>query len=185
MSLLKIHSVSIIATPEQGYEFSIWTGTSLTGNSITIQVISNQTITANFIRSKYTLTIDTVGSGEVSQQIVNSARETTEYESGKTIRLSATPQSDFLFDWEYLNNNQSDNSYENPIEIIMDQSKVVTATFEEKLPLINQDNTDKNNTVGKWKIRKKRPGSQRAPSAKNSRLRKLRILSSDPTIHLQ
>ena len=80
-------SVSIVATPEQGYEFSGWTGTSLTGNSITIQVISNQTITANFIRSKYTLTIDTVGSGEVSQQIVNSARETTEYESGKTIRL--------------------------------------------------------------------------------------------------
>ena len=160
-------SVSIVATPEQGYEFSGWTGTSLTGNSITIQVISNQTITANFIRSKYTLTIDTVGSGEVSQQIVNSARETTEYESGKTIRLSATPQSDFLFyDWEYLNNNQSDNSYENPIEIIMDQSKVVTATFEEMLPLINQDNTDKNNTVGKWKIRKKRPGSQRAPSAR-------------------
>ena len=160
-------SVSIVATPEQGYEFSGWTGTSLTGNSITIQVISNQTITANFIRSKYTLTIDTVGSGEVSQQIVNSARETTEYESGKTIRLSATPQSDFLFyDWEYLNNNQSDKSYENPIEIIMDQSKVVTATFEEKLPLINQDNTDKNNTVGKWKIRKKRPGSQRAPSAR-------------------
>ena len=160
-------SVSIVATPEQGYEFSGWTGTSLTGNSITIKVISNQTITANFIRSKYTLTIDTVGSGEVSQQIVNSARETTEYESGKTIRLSATPQSDFLFyDWEYLNNNQSDNSYENPIEIIMDQSKVVTATFEEKLPLINPDNTDKNNTVGKWKIRKKRPGSQRAPSAR-------------------
>ena len=160
-------SVSIVATPEQGYEFSGWTGTSLTGSSITIKVISNQTITANFVRSKYTLTIDTVGSGEVSQQIVNSARETTEYESGKTIRLSATPQSDFLFyDWEYLNNNQSDNSYENPIEIIMDQSKTVTATFEEKLPLINPDNTDKNNTVGKWKIRKKRPGSQRAPSAR-------------------
>ena len=160
-------SVSIVATPEQGYEFSGWTGTSLTGSSITIKVISNQTITANFIRSKYTLTIDTVGSGEVSQQIVNSARETTEYESGKTIRLSATPQSNFLFyDWEYLNNNQNDNSYENPIEIIMDQSKTVTATFEEKLPLINQDNTDKNNTVGKWKIRKKRPGSQRVPSAR-------------------
>jgi uncharacterized repeat protein (TIGR02543 family) len=160
-------SVSIVATPEQGYEFSGWTGTSLTGNSITIKVISNQTITANFKRSKYTLTIDTVGSGEVSQQVVNSARETTEYESGKTIRLSATPQSDFLFyDWEYINNNQSDNSYENPIEIIMNQSKVVTATFEEILPLINQDNTDKNNTVGKWKIRKKRPGSQRAPSAR-------------------
>lgn len=160
-------SVSIVATPEQGYEFSGWTGTSLTGSSITIKVISNQTITANFVRSIYTLTIDTVGSGEVSQQIVNSARETTEYESGKTIRLSATPQSDFLFyDWEYLNNNQSDNSYENPIEVIMDQSKVVTATFEEKLLLINPDNADKNNAVGKWKIRKKRPGSRRSTLAR-------------------
>ena len=160
-------SVSITATPQQGYEFSGWTGTTLTGSTISIKVTSNQTITANFIRSIYTLTIDTVGSGEVSQQIFNSARETTEYESGKTVRLSATPQSDFLFfDREYLNNNQIYNSYENPIEIIMDQSKTVTATFEEKLPLINPDKTDKNNTVGKWKIRKKRPGSQRALSAR-------------------
>lgn len=160
-------SVSVTATPVQGYEFSGWTGTTLTGNPITIKVRSNQTLTANFIRSKYTLTIDTVGSGEVAQQIVNSARETTEYESGKTIRLTATPQSDFLFyDWEYLPNDLIENSYENPLELVMDRSKTVTATFEEKLPLINPDNTDKNNTIGKWKIRKKRPGSQSSTSAR-------------------
>ena len=160
-------SVSVTATPAQGYEFSGWTGTTLTGNPITIKVRSNQTLTANFIRSKYTLTIDTVGSGEVAQQIVNSARETTEYESGKTIRLTATPQSDFLFyDWEYLPNDLIENSYENPLELVMDRSKTVTATFEEKLPLINPDNTDKNNTIGKWKIRKKRPGSQSSTSAR-------------------
>lgn len=154
-------SVSVTATPAQGYEFSGWTGTNLTGDSITILVRSNQTITANFVRSQYTLTIDTVGNGEVDQQIVNSARETTEYQSGKTVRLTATPQTGFLFfDWEYPLNNISENSFENPLEVLMDNSKTVTATFEEKLPLINPDNTDKN-TVGKWKIRKKRPGTQR------------------------
>ncbi len=159
-------SVSITANPQQGYEFSGWTGTNLTGSSISVKVISNQTITANFTRSIYTLTIVSVGSGEVTQQIINSARG-EDYESGKNIRLTATPQSEFLFyDWEQLQNNLSENSYENPLDIVMDQSKTVTATFEEKLPLINPDNTDKNNTVGKWKIRKKRPGSQSSTSAR-------------------
>ncbi|MDA9679819.1 DUF5011 domain-containing protein [Flavobacteriaceae bacterium] len=159
-------SVSITANPQQGYEFSGWTGTNLTGSSISVKVISNQTITANFTRSIYTLTIVSVGSGEVTQQIINSARG-EDYESGKNIRLTATPESEFLFyDWEQLQNNLSENSYENPLDIVMDQSKTVTATFEEKLPLINPDNTDKNNTVGKWKIRKKRPGSQSSTSAR-------------------
>ena len=162
-------SVSITASPAQGYELSSWTGTSLTGNSISVKVTSNQTIIANFVRSKYTLTVDTVGSGQVAQQVVNSARETTEYESGNTIRLTSSPQSDFVFyDWEYLLNDVSENTYENPLELIMDQSKTVTATFEEKLPLINPENTDKNNTIGKWKIRKKRPGSQSSTSARAS-----------------
>ena len=158
-------SVSIIATPKQGYEFSGWTGTSLSGNSISVKVTSNLTITADFTRSIYTLTIGSVGSGEVTQQIVNSGRG-EDYESGKTIRLKAKASSEFLFyDWEQLNNNLSEYNYENPLEVIMDGSKTVTATFEERLPIVNPDNTDKN-TVGKWKIRKNRPGSQRPSSVR-------------------
>lgn len=159
-------SVLITATPDIGYDFSGWTGTELTGNSITVKVTSDQTITANFVRSIYTLTVDVIGSGDVAQQVLNSARGTTEYESGKTIRLTASPQSDFLFyDWQQMINNISENRFENPFELEMDQSKTVTATFEEKLPLINPDNTDKNNTVGKWKIRKKRPGDKESSSS--------------------
>jgi len=155
-------SVSISATPDQGYEFSGWIGTALSGSNISVNVTSNQTITANFIRSIYTLTVDTVGNGEVTQQLINSGRGTEEYESGNTIRLSATPESDFLFyNWGYLRNNTNENNYENPLEVKMDRSKTVTATFEQKLPIINPDNTDKNNTVGKWKIRKKGPGTKR------------------------
>mgnify|MGYP001191293938 FL=1 len=154
--------VLITATPDEGYEFSGWTGTTLTGSIINVKVTSNQTITANFIRSIYSLTIDIVGKGEIMQQIINSKRETEEYESGKTIRLTATPQSDFLFyDWGYLQNDTIKNSYDNPFEVVMDTSKTVTGTFEEKLPIVNPENTDKNNTVGKWKIRKKGPGTRR------------------------
>ena len=158
-------SVSITANPQQGYEFSGWTGTTLTGSTISVKVISNQTITANFTRSIYTLTIGSVGSGEVTKQVINSARG-EDYESGKTIRLTATPESQFLFyDWEQINNNLSEYTYDNPLEVIMDGSKTVTATFEERLPIVNPDNNDRN-TVGKWKIRKKRPGSQRTFSAR-------------------
>ena len=159
-------SVLVTATPDKGYEFSGWTGTSLSGTSILVKLTSNLTIKANFIRSKYTLTIDMVGSGAVDQQVVNSARGRTDYESGKTIRLTATPQSDFLFyDWQQMKNNLSENTFENPFEVEMDQSKTITATFEEKLPLVNPDDTDKNNTVGKWRIRKKRPGNKESSSS--------------------
>ena len=159
-------SVLVTATPDKGYEFSGWTGTSLSGTSILVKLTSNLTIKANFIRSKYTLTIDMVGSGAVDQQVVNSARGTTEYESGKKIRLTATPQSDFLFyDWQQMINNLGENTFENPFEVEMDQSKTITATFEEKLPLVNPDDTDKNNTVGKWRIRKKRPGDKESSSS--------------------
>jgi len=172
-------SVSITANPQQGYEFSGWTGTTLTGSSISVKVTSNQTITANFTRSIYTLTIGSVGSGEVTQQVINSARG-EDYESGKTIRLTATPENGFLFyDWEQLQNNLSENSYENPLDIVMDQSKTVTATFEQKLPIVNPDNTDKNNTVGKWKIRKKGPGTRRfSDRAVNCELNEI-IIRSD------
>ncbi|MDA8762716.1 hypothetical protein N9M92_00645 [Flavobacteriaceae bacterium] len=172
-------SVSITANPQQGYEFSGWTGTTLTGSSISVKVTSNQTITANFIRSIYTLTIGSVGSGEVTQQVINSARG-EDYESGNTIRLTATPENGFLFyDWEQLQNNLSENSYENPLDIVMDQSKTVTATFEQKLPIVNPDNTDKNNTVGKWKIRKKGPGTRRfSDRAVNCELNEI-IIRSD------
>ena len=159
-------SVLVTATPDKGYEFSGWTGTSLTGTSIMVKLTTNLTIKANFIRSKYTLKIDMVGSGSVDQQVINSARGTTEYESGDTVRLTATPNSDFLFyDWRHIINNLAESSFENPFEIEMDQSKTITATFEEKLPLINPDDTDKNNTVGKWKIRKKRPGNMESSSS--------------------
>ena len=172
-------SVSITANPQQGYEFSGWTGTTLTGSSISVKVTSNQTITANFTRSIYTLTIGSVGSGEVTQQVINSARG-EDYESGKTIRLTATPENEFFFyDWEQLQNNLSENSYENPLDIVMDQSKTVTATFEQKLPIVNPDNTDKNNTVGKWKIRKKGPGTRRfSDRAVNCELNEI-IIRSD------
>ena len=159
-------SILITATPEEGFEFSGWTGTTLTASSISVKVTTNQTITANFIRSKYTLTINKVGSGEVAQQVINSARGATDYESGNTVRLTATPQSDYLFyDWQQLQNNLSENSFENPLDVVMDQSKTITATFEEKLPLINPEDADKNNTVGKWKIRKKRPGKKESSSS--------------------
>tara|TARA_Y100001980_G_C14538494_1_gene315697 strand:- start:61 stop:1242 length:1182 start_codon:yes stop_codon:yes gene_type:complete len=159
-------SVLVTATPDKGYEFSGWTGTSLTGTSIMVKLTSNVTIKANFIRSKYTLTIDMVGSGSVDEQVINSARGTTDYESGNTVRLTATPNSDFLFyDWRQIINNLAESSFENPFELEMDQSKTITATFEEKLPLINSEDTDKNNTVGKWKIRKKRPGDKESTSS--------------------
>ena len=46
-------SLSITANPEDGYEFSGWTGTTESGSSINITVDSNLSITANFVRLRY------------------------------------------------------------------------------------------------------------------------------------
>ena len=64
-------SLEIIATPNEGYSFTNWsgetTGISSSNNATTtISISSDQTIQANFSISSYTITFDTNGGSEVS-----------------------------------------------------------------------------------------------------------------------
>ena len=61
-------------------------------------LVSNSTLTANFEKRKYPLTINFEGEGEVLEEIVNAGR-TTEYDSGTTVKLTAQAAAEWVVCW--------------------------------------------------------------------------------------
>ena len=154
-------SVSITATADAGYEFTSWSGdASGTDNSLTVSMNSNKTITANFIRTQYTLSVGKIGEGTITQEVISSDKTSEEYNSGDVVRLIATPSGGSIF------NSWSGSSTEttNQIDVTIDGTKSVTATFEETISQVLSDNNEFLG-VGKWKIRKRTGGTETSKSA--------------------
>ncbi|MDB4016233.1 BspA family leucine-rich repeat surface protein [Flavobacteriaceae bacterium] len=158
-------NVSLTATPAQGFTFTEWTGDA-TGstNPLSVSMTQNKNITANFIRTKYILNIGKEGEGDVTKDIISTAKTSDEYNSGTLVRLTAIPSENWLF---YAWNDGSTGfidaatglaeaeelNYTNPRDINIDRSLNVTATFER----IIEEEDFPTGAVGKWKI--KRPKS--------------------------
>jgi len=120
----------------------------------------NKNITANFVRTKYLLNIGTIGEGDVTQEVISTAKTSDEYNSGTLVRLSAAPSENWLF---YAWNDGSTGfidaatgleeaeelNFTNPREISIDRSLNVTATFER---IIEEEDNPTNGLVdGKLK----------------------------------
>ena len=149
--------LSIRAVPDQGFDFAGWTGgASGNTNPLTITVDSNANITGTFVRSTYNLNVTVDGQGTVDQKLVSSARKSTDYESFSKVKLTATPSSNWIFyKWSGASN------LTNPqVEIEMDSSKDITASFQEIFLQPTQNGV--NFVEGKWKLRKN--GSQTVAS---------------------
>ena len=119
-------SVSVTATPDSEYVFVDWSNGS-TQNPLSVSVNSNQTLTANFEKRKYPLTMNIVGEGTVSEEIISAGRTTTEYTSGSIIQLTAVPSDG----WGFSGWSGTISSTENPIQLTVDESKSITSTFLE------------------------------------------------------
>ena len=117
-------STSITATPDSEYVFVNWSNGS-TDNPLSVTVNSNQTITANFEKRKYPLTVSITGSGTVSEEIISAGKSTTEYNSGSIIRLTALPSDN----WDFKGWSGSVSSTTNPLELTVDESKDIILTF--------------------------------------------------------
>ena len=113
----------------------------------------DKNITASFIRLQYSLSVNIIGSGTVSQVLVESSEKNTDYDPFSTVRLTALPVSNWIFyGWS-----GSTTETTNEVDIVMEETKSVTATFEEKLSqIIGVDDVFFGN--GKWKIRKPKGG---------------------------
>ena len=116
-------TVSVTATPEGEYLFKDWSDGN-TNATRTITVSSNSTLTANFEKKKYPLTVNIEGEGEVLEEIVNSGR-TTDYDSGTTIKLTAVPAEG----WEFVGWTGAIQSAELEIQILVSEAKTISATF--------------------------------------------------------
>ena len=148
-------NVSITATPAEGYVFTGWTGNaSGSTNPLTVTMTGNKNITATFSRSQYSLNVDVVGEGSVAQELISSAKSKTDYDSGSTVRLTATPEAGWLFyEWEGLSTGGTTEEAEvnstNPVDVAMNQTVNSTAIFEQ----IITETDNPTSAVGKWNIR--------------------------------
>ena len=141
-SLASGTSLAITATPEAEYLFTGWTGSDSTDNPLTVTANSNLTITANFEKRKYPLTINKVGEGTVTEEIVSTGKS-TDYDSGTVVKLTAVPSSDHaFFSWD----NSSSVDTINPIQITVDGNKTVGVNFDYQTDY-TLSGTDRNGNV--------------------------------------
>ena len=119
-------TITITATPEAEYIFTGWTGTSSSENPLTVTINSNLTITANFEKRKYPLTINIEGEGTVKEEIVSTGKS-TDYDSGSIVKLTAVPSDGYaLMKW----NKNGILDTLNPIQITIDENKAIDVNFD-------------------------------------------------------
>ena len=139
-------TITLTATPNQGFIFSGWSNGS-TQNPLTLEVNSNQTISAQFSKERFALKININGEGEVREEIINTGKN-TDYESGTTIRLTPIPSENWSF---YRWNNQiPDTTSIKEIEIT--EAKTVDVKF---------DYASGKKLVGQWELGSINPTSSK------------------------
>ena len=119
-------SITITATPNQGYIFTGWSGINSTENPLTITVDNDLRLTANFEKKKYSLTVNIEGEGTVTKEIVNGGKS-TDYDSGSIVKLTAVPNDGYAH-MRWRNNGVLDTL--NPIQITIDDNKNVDVNFD-------------------------------------------------------
>ena len=125
-------TVSLNATAAAEYEFDSWSGDHTGSTAATsVSMISNKSITANFVKKKYKLTTQLEGEGSIEQKVIK-AGVATDYNSGTTVELTAKPAGE----WEFVEWKGALTGSENPQQITIDEPKTVTAVFvKKKYPL--------------------------------------------------
>ena len=117
-------TVNITATPAAEHLFSTWTGATGTTATTSVVMNSNKTVTANFIKKQYPLTIEIEGEGTVSEKVIK-AGLATDYNSGTIVELTAVPADG----WEFVEWFGDITSTENPVQITISEAKTVKAKF--------------------------------------------------------
>jgi hypothetical protein len=113
--------VTLAATPAEYYKFNGWSGdASGSSDHLTMTMDSNKTIVASFVKLTYTVQtqVDASGGGTVDPA-------SGTFEAGTHVNITATPASGYRFDhW-----GGSTTSTTNPLSLLVDGEKTVTAYF--------------------------------------------------------
>lgn len=129
-SYLQGSTVTLTASPNNGWAFSGWSGDlSGTQNPLDITADSNKNIVANFVEiTSHTLTLNTTGNGSI-----NVTPNKAVYAFGEWVTLTAVPGSGFMFDeWSGDASGSS-----NPLNLFIDGDKTISANFDINGPRIS------------------------------------------------
>jgi len=119
-------SVVLTATPASEYLFTGWSdGATGTANPLTVVMNSKKSITANFEKRKYPLTLTIVGDGTVKEEIVQT-KSVTNYSSGTLVKLSAVSNKGSEFVGWSGDYSGLDSTY----TLTVDKPKSLTVTFK-------------------------------------------------------
>jgi uncharacterized repeat protein (TIGR02543 family) len=114
-------TVTLTAVPAAGNHFVGWSGDANgTANPLTVAMDSNKSITAMFAVNTYTLSVTSAGNGSVTK-----SPDQASYDHGTTVELTAVPAAGYHF----VNWSGDANGAANPLALLMDGSKSITATF--------------------------------------------------------
>ena len=119
--------VQLTAGPEAGYWFAAWSGDISGGeNPITLTMVGPSSVTANFVTECFSLTVTLAPAAGGSVSPVPPPNCGTEhYVAGTDVQLTAGPAEGYqFFAWS-----GDAESSENAVEVTIDSSKMVTATF--------------------------------------------------------
>jgi len=129
--------VTFTATPNEGYRFTGWEGSSSTELSQTITLDSNQTYEALFELITYTLTVTAGEGGTVSSEGgTYESGENTDYDSGTIIKLTAVPSEG----WVFLDFTGTYQTYQDTLTITVEENISLTARFFQSDNCLNGDN---------------------------------------------
>jgi uncharacterized repeat protein (TIGR02543 family) len=117
--------VTLSADANLGWTFAGWDG-DLSGTAVpaTITMLGHQVVTATFTRDEYTLTVDTVGKGDVG------VAPTGPYHYGDVVTLTASADSGWTF-FGWLGDLSGN---DNPATLRIERNMSIIAEFEEETP---------------------------------------------------
>jgi len=119
-------TVDLYATPNDEYVFSGWSGSlSETTNPVTLEMTSDKTITAEFVKKQYELAVTIAGEGTVEESISDLDGA---YESGTVVELIAKPAEG----WQFKEWTGEASGSDNPLVLTINEAKAINATFIKK-----------------------------------------------------
>ncbi len=113
--------VQLTANPELNWSFNGWSG-DVTGidNPVTLTMDGDKAVSASFLQTSFTLSVNTTGNGSVSKN-----PDQTVFNDGETVDLTATADPG----WTFTGWSGDASGSANPLTVTMDADKNITATF--------------------------------------------------------
>lgn len=124
--LLENSDFQLMANPSDGYSFTGWTGSfTSTDNPVFLNMTGNFILTANFDIKSYSLNIDVVGNGMVTETVIQAK---TDYEHGTIVQLQAVPDEN----WTFIGWSGDISGAEETTQVTVDQELNITAPLRPK-----------------------------------------------------